>query len=143
MLTQTGFWDIYNWQPTSTLDLIPEIEEFNGFIRGALDESVNFKQYSRVYEQTEYFHLGFVIAGFDSIDCIETPYPICTFEDERIQCVPTSEIFTSNGTATAMLNGVLNGHDILLYTYGQNGNLTPGTTYEVNNRLIRHLHGEI
>ena len=144
MLTQTGFWDIYNWQPTSTLDLIPEIEEFNGFIRGALDESVNFKQYSRVYEQTEYFHLGFVIAGFDSIDCIETPYPICTFEDERLQKVSTLEIFENeNGFYAGLLKGILNGRPVYLYTYGQNGNLTPGTTYEVNNRLIRHLHGEI
>ena len=144
MLTQTGFWDIYNWQPTSTLDLIPEIEEFNGFIRGALDESVNFKQYSRVYEQTEYFHLGFVIAGFDSIDSIETPYPVCTFEDERLQKVSTLEIFENeNGFYAGLLKGILNGRPVYLYTYGQNGNLTPGTTYEVNNRLIRHLHGEI
>ena len=144
MLTQTGFWDIYNWQPTSTLDLIPEIKEFNGFIRGALDESENFKQYSRVYEQTEYFHLGFVIAGFDAIDRIENPYPICSFEDKRIQQVSTMEIFEhETGIYVGMLQGLLNGRTVYLYTYGQNGNLTPSTTYQVNNRLIRHLHGEV
>ena len=144
VLKQTGFWDIYNWQPTSTLDLIPEIEEFNGFIRGALDESTNFKKFSRVHEQTEYFHLGFVIAGFDSIDSIETPYPVCLFEDKRFQKVSTLEIFENEtGFYAGLLKGILNGRPVYLYTYGQNGNLTPSTTYEVNNRLIRHLHGEV
>ena len=83
-------------------------------------------------------------AGFDSIDSIETPYPICTFEDERLQKVSTLEIFENeNGFYAGLLKGILNGRPVYLYTYGQNGNLTPGTTYEVNNRLIRHLHGEI
>ena len=144
VMTQTGFWDIYNWQPLSTLDLIPEIAEVNGFIRGALEESTNFKGYSRVYEQTEYFHLGFLIAGFDSINHIETPYPICTFEDERIQQISTNDILSEeDGFYAGMLKGVLKDNPVYLYTYGRNGNLTPGTTYEVNNRLIRHLHGEI
>ena len=144
VLTQTGFWDIYNWQPTSTLDLIPEIGDFNEAIRGALDESDNFKKYSRVYEQTEYFHLGFVIAGFDAIDRIENPYAICTFEDERIKLVSTDEVLENeNGFWSSVLKGILNGREVFLGTYGQNGTLTPGTTYEVNNRLIRHLHGEV
>ena len=136
--------DIYNWQPTNVINLIPEIGEFNEFIRGALEESDRFKQYSRVYEQTEYFHLGFVIAGFKSIDQIETPYPVYNFEDERIQCITTTEILGEDkGFYAGLLNGVLKGKPIYLFTYGQNGNLTPGSTYEVNKRLIRHLHGEI
>ena len=144
VLNQTGFLDIYNWQPTNVINLIPEIGEFNEFIRGALEESEQFKQYSRVYEQTEYFHLGFVIAGFKSIDQIETPYPVYNFEDERIQCITTTEILGEDkGIYAGLLNGVLKGKPIYLFTYGQNGNLTPGSTYEVNKRLIRHLHGEI
>ena len=156
VLNQTGFLDIYNWHPTDVLNFMSDLSDLNLpvignvnlniFVTDALAENSEFKQYSRIYQQKEYFHMGLVISGISKAGggySFGTPYPICTFEDERIQCVPTSEIFTSNGTATAMLNGVLNGHDILLYTYGQNGNLTPGTTYEVNNRLIRHLHGEI
>ena len=156
ILNQTGFWDIYNWHSTDVLNFISDISDINVpvfgkvnlnlFITGALAENTEFKKYSRVYQQTEYLHMGFVISGISKMDGgygFGTPYPICTFEDERFICVPTSEIFTSDGTYTAMLNGVLNGHDILLYTYGQNGNLTPDTTYQVNNRLIRHLHGEI
>ena len=48
-----------------------------------------------------------------------------------------------NGFWSSVLKGILNGREVFLGTYGQNGTLTPGTTYEVNNRLIRHLHGEV
>ena len=156
VLNQTGFWDIYNWQSTDVLNVIPDLSNIslpilgnvnlNRFVTDAFAENESFKEYSRVYEQKEYFHLGFVISGISKMNGgygFGTPYPVYHLEDERLQCVHTKDILTSNGTSTAMINGVLNGHDILLFTYGQNGNLTPGTTYQVNNRLIRHLHGEI
>ena len=156
VLKQTGFWDIYNWQSTDVLNIIPDLSNvtlpvvgnvnLNMFVTDAFAENPEFKQYSRIYEQKEYFHLGLVISGISKVKGgygFGTPYPIYSFEDERLQCVHTNEILTGNGTSTAMIKGVLNGHDILLFTYGQNGNLTPGTTYTVNNRLIRHLHGEI
>ena len=156
VLNQTGFWDIYNWQSTDVLNVIPDLSNIslpvlgnvnlNRFVTDAFAENESFKEYSRVYEQKEYFHLGFVISGISKMGGgygFGTPYPVYHIEDERLQCVHTKDILTSDGTSTAMINGVLNGHDILLFTYGQNGNLTPSTTYQVNNRLIRHLHGEI
>lgn len=143
VLTQTGFWDIYNWQPTNVLNIIPEIGAINGMIRDALAASETFKEYSRYYENTEYFHLGFIVSGWKSLGQVEQPYLLSTFEDERIQMIDTSEILPEAGNAGAILNGALGGKSIYLFTYGQNGNITPGSTYEVNNRLIRHLHGEI
>ena len=143
VLTQTGFWDIYNWQPTNVLNLIPEIGAINGMIRDALAASETFKQYSRYYENTEYFHLGFIVSGWKAIGQVEQPYLVSSFEDERIQMIDTSEILPEAGSAGAILNGALGGKSIFVFTYGQNGNITPGSTYEVNNRLIRHLHGEI
>ena len=156
VLNQTGFVDIYNWHSTDVLNIMSDISDLNLpvlgkvnlniFITEALAENPEFKQYSRVYEQREHFHLGFVVSGITKGNGsfgFGQPYPICTFEDERIQCISTKDIFKSNGTYTAMLNGVLEGNEIFLYSYGQNGNLTPGTTYQINNRLIRHLHGEI
>ena len=143
VLTQTGFWDIYNWQPTNVLNIIPEIGAINGMIRDALAASETFKEYSRYYENTEYFHLGFIVSGWKSLGQVEQPYLVSSFEDERIQMLDTSEILPEAGNAGAILNGALGGKSIFLFTYGQNGNITPGSTYEVNNRLIRHLHGEI
>jgi hypothetical protein len=145
VLTQTGFWDIYNWQSADVLNIIPEVQNINlnALISDALEESPKFKTYSRIYEQTDYFHVGFMISGFDSITNINTPYPVCTFEDERLQMVDSNELFKDAGTSGAILLGALKEKPFYLYTYGQNGNLTPGTTYQVNNRLIRHLHGEI
>ena len=143
VLTQTGFWDIYNWQPTNVLNIIPEIGAINGMIRDALAASETFKEYSRYYENTEYFHLGFIVSGWKALGQVEQPYLLSTFEDERIQMIDTSEILPEAGNAGAILNGALGGKSIFLFTYGQNGNITPGSTYEVNNRLIRHLHGEI
>lgn len=143
VLTQTGFWDIYNWQPTNVLNIIPEIGAINGMIRDALAASETFKEYSRYYENTEYFHLGFIVSGWKSLGQVEQPYLVSSFEDERIQMIDTSEILPEAGNAGAILNGALGGKSIYLFTYGQNGNITPGSTYEVNNRLIRHLHGEI
>lgn len=143
VLTQTGFWDIYNWQPVNVLNIIPEIGAINGMIRDALSASETFKQYSRYYENTEYFHLGFIVSGWKALGQVEQPYLVSSFEDERIQVIDTSEILPEAGNAGAILNGALGGKSIYLFTYGQNGNITPGSTYEVNNRLIRHLHGEI
>lgn len=143
VITQTGFWDIYNWQPTNVLNIIPEIGAINGMIRDALAASETFKEYSRYYENTEYFHLGFIVSGWKALGQVEQPYLVSSFEDERIQMIDTSEILPEAGNAGAILNGALGGKSIYLFTYGQNGNITPGSTYEVNNRLIRHLHGEI
>ena len=143
VLTQTGFWDIYNWQPVNVLNIIPEIGAINGMIRDALAASETFKDYSRYYENTEYFHLGFIVSGWKALGQVEQPYLVSSFEDERIQMIDTSEILPEAGSAGAILNGALGGKSIFLFTYGQNGNITPGSTYEVNNRLIRHLHGEI
>ena len=143
VLTQTGFWDIYNWQPTNVLNIIPEIGAINGMIRDALSASETFKEYSRYYENTEYFHLGFIVSGWKALGQVEQPYLVSSFEDERIQMIDTSEILPEAGNAGAILNGALGGKSIYLFTYGQKGNITPGSTYEVNNRLIRHLHGEI
>ena len=97
----------------------------------------------RYYENTEYFHLGFIVSGWKALGQVEQPYLVSSFEDERIQMIDTSEILPEAGTSGAILNGALSGKSIFLFTYGQNGNITPGSTYEVNNRLIRHLHGEI
>ena len=156
ILNQTGFIDIYNWHPTDVLNFMADLSDINipvlgnvnlnMFVTEALAENTEFKQYSRIYQQTEYFHMGLVVSGITKSNGsfgFGKTYHICTFEDDRIESVTTSQIFKSNGTYTAMLNGVLNGNDIYLYTYAQNGNLTPDTTYQVNDRLIRHLHGEI
>ncbi|MBR2955578.1 MAG: Ig-like domain-containing protein [Clostridia bacterium] len=144
-ITQTGFWDIYNWQPTNVLNILPdEVGPVNSLIRSVLEESDLFKEkYSRQYNGVEYFHLGFLISGFKSISEIEEPHFVATFEDERIEFINTSELLPTAGKWGAALNAAIGGKPIYLFTYGQNGDLTPGSDYEVNNRLIRHLHGEI
>ena len=144
VLTQTGFWDIHNWQPLSTLSLIPEIGDFNEPIREAVKESEKFKAYSRTFgiDKTEYFHLGFIISGFKSITEIETPYPVCTFEDERIQQVSTLEVFEGEtGFWTSVLSGLLGDNPVYLYTYGKNGELTPESTYTVED-FMKAIHQE-
>jgi uncharacterized protein YjdB len=143
-ITQTGFWDIYNWQPTNVLNILPdEVGPVNGLIRSVLEESDEFKKYSRFYENTEYFHLGFIISGFKAIGQVEEPRFVYSFEDERLEVINTSELLPSAGMWGEALNSAINEKPIYLFTYAQNGNLTPGSTYEVNNRLIRHLHGEV
>ena len=143
VLTQTGFWDIYNWQSVSVLNVMPELGEINGLIGKALDSSPVFDNYSRIYNNDEYFHLGFLMAGFTGIGDVETPYPVYSFEDERIQMINSEELLDGAGTAGAILSGALLNKPIFLFTYGHNGDLGPDSTYEVNNDLIRHLHGEI
>jgi hypothetical protein len=60
-----------------------------------------------------------------------------------LEVINTSELLPSAGMWGEALNSAINEKPIYLFTYAQNGNLTPGSTYEVNNRLIRHLHGEV
>lgn len=146
VLNQTGFWDIYNWQSVNVLNFLDAIDglnglDLNGLIRKALEESDKFSEYSIMVEDEEYFHLGFLIAGFGS-SIVETPYPVYSFEDERIQMVNSQELFEgAKGAASAILGSL---KPIYMFTYGHNyGEIGPGSTYEVDKNLIRHLHGEI
>ena len=56
--------------------------------------------------------------------------------------VNSQELFAdAKGAASAILGGL---KPIYMFTYGHNyGEIGPGSTYEVDKNLIRHLHGEI
>lgn len=131
-ITQEGFLDMYNWQPLEALELLSDFDNamftvINTYAREHLLGNKSFMDtWSVSHERVPYFHLGFISAGVG-----EDSYLEYTMEDERIQMVKSNTI----------LNLPIH-LDALLFSYGQTyGDISPSSTYKVNNKLIARLHG--
>lgn len=136
IIEQTGFLDIYNWQATNVLGLIPVgavddaiADVLNTVIREEVSKNPKFKEFSVSAGGLDYFHLGFLSTGITEATYLKT-----SFEDERISQLNSSDILSFNL-----------GEPVLVFTYGKNfGNIGPESpTYKVNGRLFSHLRGEL
>lgn len=132
-LTQEGFLDIYNWQPIDVLNLLSEYDNalfsmLNTIVRDRLLSNKDFMdKWSVSYNRTAYFHLGFISSSLG-----EESKLVYTLEDERIQMVRADEVLGSLPIAL----------DAMLFSYGQTyGDITPQSTYTLNNKMINRLHG--
>ena len=73
----------------------------------------------------KYFHLGFITTGLT-----EESYLKVTFEDDRFVSINSDDLDL----------GLLIGHPVTLYTYGNNDQqISPASTYVVNSKLIERL----
>lgn len=132
-LTQEGFLDIYNWQPIDVLNLLSDYDNalftmLNTIAREKLLSNKDFVDtWSVSYNRTNYFHLGFISSAIG-----EESKLVYTLEDERIQMVRASDVL---GPLPVAL-------DAMLFSYGQTyGDITPQSTYTLNNKTINRLHG--
>ncbi len=132
-LTQEGFLDIYNWQPIDVLNLLSDYDNalfsmLNTIVRERLLSNKDFMDtWSVSYNRTDYFHLGFISSALG-----EESKLTYTLADERIQMVRASEVMGSLPVAL----------DAMLFSYGQTyGDITPQSTYTLNNKTINRLHG--
>lgn len=133
VLNQTGFLDIYNWQNSNALSLLPQ-GIFSAEVQAAVDMLIQIavtsgdglKKYSVVHDNLEYLHLGFMASGLVS----DNIYAVTNFEDSRFKCLTAQE-----------LAGV--SLPFYLYTYGKEpGQILPDSTYKVNERLFAYLRGD-
>lgn len=183
--TQKGFLDIYNWQPSDSLTLIPDDtleealgKEFMGlkdvlftFIRDTFSEDSFLEPYRRDYGGVTYLHLGFISMGLaaptkitygylpdgrqvdgegkivgteEYADLDEVSWNM-TMEDKRFKHYTSSNLTNIKNIGNA-LGGIPFVGNLLtnpLHVWGYDDDttdLTPGSTYTVNSRLIDRLH---
>lgn len=142
-LVQTGFLDIYNWQPLDALNLIDTTsipEEYAPLIPIAMNllaselNNPNFSYIVREYDGTSYVHFGFVSTGLS-----EKSYLNPTFEDERFTELSTDILPGLGGISFPGLD--LKNCPIRVWCYtASEGDIVPGATYTVNTRFIDRLH---
>ena len=138
---QTGYLDIYNWQPIDNLSLLDtsSMGSAGGLVSavmGSLGEILanpesDFTMYVKHYAGTEYVHFGFVSTGLTERSYLEPE-----FEDDRFTELTTEDI--------PGLGAVLNASNavrVWCYTTDETA-IQPGTTYTINNRFIDRMHAD-
>lgn len=142
-LIQTGFLDIYNWQPMDALNLIDTTtidDKYASLIPIAMNilaqaiDSQEFSYLIKKYTGISYVHFGFVSTGLS-----EKSYLKPTFEDERFTELSTNML---PGLSSISFTGVdLKNCPIRVWCYtADESDIVPGATYTVNTRFIDRLH---
>lgn len=142
-LIQTGFLDIYNWQPMDALNLIDTTtidEQYASLIPIAMNilakaiDSQEFSYLIKKYTGISYVHFGFVSTGLS-----EKSYLKPTFEDERFTELSTNML---PGLSSISFSGIdLKNCPIRVWCYtADESDIVPGATYTVNTRFIDRLH---
>ena len=142
-LIQTGFLDIYNWQPMDALNLIDTTtidDKYASLIPIAMNilaqaiDSQEFSYLIKKYTGISYVHFGFVSTGLS-----EKSYLKPTFEDERFTELSTNML---PGLSSISFTGIdLKNCPIRVWCYtADESDIVPGATYTVNTRFIDRLH---
>ena len=142
-LIQTGFLDIYNWQPMDALNLIDtttiddKYASLIPFAMNILAQAIDSQEFSyliKKYTGISYVHFGFVSTGLS-----EKSYLKPTFEDERFTELSTNML---PGLSSISITGIdLKNCPIRVWCYtADESDIVPGATYTVNTRFIDRLH---
>ena len=147
-LVQTGFLDIYNWQPVTALKLIDKktIDSSLGSLvdiaTGALGSALldpKFSDMVRQYNGETYIHMGFISVGITEKSYLQ---PQFVTETDRYLEFTTNDL-KGNTLFDVAFNTYkpLADNPIRVWCYGaDDASITPGKTYVINARFIERLH---
>lgn len=152
---QTGFLDIYNWQDATDATLIDTTDPaMNQLIGRLMAPVLKFHPEFQpgVYHgksgdvDVDYFHLGFMESGisFDKGITNELTFTRMNLEDNRFMRIRASQLRDDypglNGTVKNTIP-LLRGIEVVLYSYRNDVDITPESTYTLDNQFLNHLHG--
>ena len=138
-LIQTGYLDIYNWQPLDSLSLLDPssmggadavVDIAMNMLREGL-ESGDFDYIVKQYAGVNYVHFGIISTGLDETTYFE---PEFIGDSERFEMLSTSELEKLGGI-------IANPIHVWCYTTDETA-IQPGTTYTINNRFIDRMHAD-
>lgn len=140
-LYQTGFIDIYNWQPVDNLSLLDPttIGNVGGVLTLAMDmlrasmETPEFSYLVKKYAGISYVHFGLVSTGFN-----EKSFADLNFTDDRFSELTTEMIKSLDDALTGIGKSPIR---VFCYTAAETA-IQPGTTYTINSMFIDRLHAE-
>ncbi|MBR4800878.1 MAG: Ig-like domain-containing protein [Clostridia bacterium] len=163
---QTGFLDLYNWQPASATNMLKTgNDDADALLQTALgalvDKHPDLEPFKYVWQRNKitesYFHMGFVSLGLNTprgTPCSETVYLKPQLEDKRFTYFFSRNLRSTSefpelkkdltlGITVRMLQNL----DFYIYLYDNTCEINPKTQdpesgYMPNGaRLIDHLHG--
>ena len=147
--SQTGFFDVYNWQDVTSdamlgRDFLPNNDSANALFRrlitSFLGEELAKSEYDRICYRTEehsYIHLGVITAGALN-QCTTVP----TFEDPRFKVFPLKIL--ESDLISSMTNAFL-GHELYrinVYVYEVDEDITPEMRFVADKAAFAKLRGE-
>ena len=147
---QTGFLDLYNWQPASATNMLDTgNEKINALISQAIgalvDNHPQMQQYKVMWSRKEgmpeeaWFHMGFVSTGVSNFPDIEKSYLVTHFEDENIKHFDAHKLEILEDDYE-WLYALFQSLDFHLYLYDQTSPIQPGSQVPDGVTLINHLH---
>lgn len=143
-ITQTGFFDAYNWQNVDYTAMIKTtIESADQLIAQeggqVLRTDPVFENYRYVDDDNKcYVHYAFVIAAM-SVDglkfTVEPTHPKITLENTELNEINSGDV-TVDGIGASLLRSL----DVKIFSYMNNASIMPYSTYQVNQALIDRMH---
>ncbi len=138
-LIQTGYLDIYNWQPIDNLSLLDPstlggnevvVEAAMGILSSSLTDE-KFAYLIKQYAGMPHVHFGLLSTGYN-----ERSYFEPSFEDDRFTELSTDML-------GGMLDKYMKGKPVRVWCYtAAETEILPGTTYTVNTRFIDRMHAD-
>ncbi len=150
-LKQTGFLDLYNWQPSSSTNMIKTGNEaLDSLVQkavGALvDNHPDLEPYKYIWKRNgieePWFHMGFVCVGMSNFPSNEKTYFNPSFEDPRIHSFYAAELDDNiKDDDNNWLYSFFKGLEFRIFMYDKNSPITPESKVPDGDALINHLHG--
>ncbi len=145
-LTQTGFFNAYNWQKVDSLSIIDtgdeKVNEALGSVSASLvSSSSSFDDFIYHDSRNEaYFHTAFVVIGINTSGTIasEPTFANVKLEDSRLNSIHVGSIDASAGGLFSTAKKWLS--TMYIYAYKNDANIKPGDTYVINSDFIDQLH---
>ena len=154
---QTGFLDLYNWQPSSATNMIKTGNDtVDALIQRAIgalvDHHKDLEPYKYEWERNgikeSWFHMGMVVTGLSNFPQNEKVYFYPTFEDKRIGHFYAHDL-KDQKDENEVLYMFFKGLEFHIYLYDNSVDITPESQdpkseyYSIpdGEDLINHMHG--
>ena len=149
-LIQTGFLDMYNWQPSSSTNMIKTgNEKIDALIQQAIgalvDNHPDLEPYKYIWKRNgieePWFHMGFVCVGISNFPSNEKTFLHPEFEDPRIKHFYARDLNADIDDGNKFLYELFKSLEFHIYLYDKNSPITPESKVPDGDVLINHLHG--
>lgn len=149
-LTQTGFLDLYNWQPSSATNMIKTGNDvLDSLVQKAIgalvDNHPDLEPYKYIWKRNgieePWFHMGLVCVGISNFPYNEKTYFDTSFEDKRINHFYAADLNDDIDDENSYLYPFFKGLEFHIYMYDKNADITPESVVPDGDVLINHLRG--
>ncbi len=138
-ITQTGIFDIYNWQNVNNASMFSTGMAIDQYIQTEaspiLRDDPAFNDFRYQMGDDYYIHYAFVIVAIDKSLSVEPTFMKMDIETDELIYVNSSQV-TMSGIGAGLLRTL----DAKIYSYKNTAHILPYSTYQINKALIDRMH---